>query len=299
MTGSLTGLPGFHRKFDLPFAQVIHTEAPYYLRRPDPAMSEAAFTAHCVAKLEEVIEAEGADNIAAFIGEPVLGTGGLVPPPEGYWAAIQEVLDRHDILLIADEVVTGFGRLGSMFGSAHYGIRPDIITIAKGLTSAYAPLSGSIVGDRVWDVLMRGTDEFGPFGHGWTYSAHPIGAAAGVANLELIDRLGLVANAGETGAYLQGALRDRLGRHPHVAEVRGEGMLAAVEFMADPEARRFYDPSEGIGAKVAAAMLERGVICRAMPEGDIAGFAPSLCLTRAEADLIVDAAAAAVKEVLG
>jgi L-2,4-diaminobutyrate transaminase len=299
MTGSLTGLPGFHRKFDLPFAQVIHTEAPYYLRRPDPAMSEAAFTAHCVAKLEEVIEAEGADTIAAFIGEPVLGTGGLVPPPEGYWAAIQEVLDRHDILLIADEVVTGFGRLGSMFGSAHYGIRPDIITIAKGLTSAYAPLSGSIVGDRVWDVLMRGTDEFGPFGHGWTYSAHPIGAAAGVANLELIDRLGLVANAGETGAYLQGALRDRLGRHPHVAEVRGEGMLAAVEFMADPEAHRFYDPSEGIGAKVAAAMLERGVICRAMPEGDIAGFAPPLCLTPAEADHIADAAADAVKQVLG
>jgi L-2,4-diaminobutyrate transaminase len=299
MTGSLTGLPGFHRKFDLPFAQVLHTEAPYYLRRPDPAMSEAAFTAHCVAKLEELIEAEGADTIAAFIGEPVLGTGGLVPPPEGYWAAIQEVLGRHDILLITDEVVTGFGRLGSMFGSDHYGIRPDIITIAKGLTSAYAPLSGSIVGNRVWDVLVRGTDEFGPFGHGWTYSAHPIGAAAGVANLELIDRLDLVRNAGETGAYLQGALRDRLGGHPNVGEIRGEGMLAAVEFMADPDGRRFFDPKETVGARVVAAMLARGVISRAMPEGDIAGFAPPLCLTRPEADRIADVAQDAVREVLG
>ena len=125
----------------------------------------------------------------------MLGTGGIVPPPKGYWAAIQQVLKKYDILLIADEVVTGFGRLGSMFGSDHYGIEPDIITIAKGLTSAYAPLSGSIISDKVWKVLERGTDEFGPIGHGWTYSAHPIGAAAGVANLKLIDELGLVDNA--------------------------------------------------------------------------------------------------------
>ena len=168
MTGSLTGLELFHKKFDLPLAQVIHTEAPYYFRRPDTAMSEADFTAYCVAELEALIASEGAETIAAFIGEPVLGTGGIVPPPEGSWAAIQEVLAKHDILLIADEVVTGFGRLGSMFGSEHYGLRPDIITIAKGLTSAYAPLSGSIVGDKVWQVLEQGTDELGPIGHGWT-----------------------------------------------------------------------------------------------------------------------------------
>ena len=136
------------------------------------------------------------------VGEPVLGTGGIVPPPEGYWDAIQKVLARHDILLIADEVVTGFGRLGTMFGSDHYGMKPDLITCAKGLTSAYAPLSASIVGNRVWDVLMQGSDEYGVLGHGWTYSAHPIGAAAGVANLNLIDSMGLVANAGEVGAYL-------------------------------------------------------------------------------------------------
>jgi L-2,4-diaminobutyrate transaminase len=134
---------------------VLHTEAPYYFRREDAPMSEAEFTAHCAAELEALIEREGADTIAAFIGEPMLGTGGIVPPPAGYWEAIQKVLRKHDILLIADEVVTGFGRLGTMFGSDHYGITPDIITIAKGLTSAYAPLSGSIVSDKVWEVLAR------------------------------------------------------------------------------------------------------------------------------------------------
>jgi L-2,4-diaminobutyrate transaminase len=190
MTGSLTGLELFHKKFDLPLSQVIHTQAPYYFRRPDAAMSEEEFSAHCAAELEALIAREGADTIAAFIGEPVLGTGGIVPPPAGYWEAIQAVLAKHDILLIADEVVTGFGRLGSMTGSMHYGLEPDLMTIAKGLTSAYAPLSGSIVSDKMWQVLERGTDENGVFGHGWTYSAHPIGAAAGVANLELIDTLG-------------------------------------------------------------------------------------------------------------
>ncbi|MDH3264397.1 MAG: aminotransferase class III-fold pyridoxal phosphate-dependent enzyme, partial [Paracoccaceae bacterium] len=237
MTGSLTGLELFHKKFDLPFAQVIHTEAPYYFRRKDPTQSEAEFSAHCAAELEALIEREGADTIAAFIGEPVLGTGGIVPPPAGYWEAIQKVLRRHDILLIADEVVTGFGRLGTMFGSDHYGIEADIITIAKGLTSAYAPLSGSIVSDRVWKVLEQGADETGPIGHGWTYSAHPIGAAAGVANLKLIGELGLVKNAGEVGAYLNKTMKEALGDHPNVGEVRGEGMLCGVEFVEDKAGR--------------------------------------------------------------
>ncbi|WP_299838313.1 aspartate aminotransferase family protein [uncultured Paracoccus sp.] len=299
MTGSLTGLELFHKKFDLPLAQVIHTEAPYYFRRPDQSMSEADFVAHCVERLEALIAAEGADTIAAFIGEPVLGTGGIVPPPVGYWPAIQKVLDRHDILLIADEVVTGFGRLGSMFGSDHYGMKPDLITCAKGLTSAYAPLSATIVGNRMWEVLARGTDENGVLGHGWTYSAHPIGAAAGIANLELIDKLGLVQNAGETGSYLNRTMRAALGDHPNVGEVRGEGMLCAVELVADREGRQFFDPAQGIGAKVVAAMLRRGVIARAMPQGDILGFAPPLCLTRDEADQIVGVTTKAVAEVLG
>ena len=299
VTGSMTGLELFHKKFDLPLTQVFHTEAPYYFRRSDRDMSEAAFSAHCAAALEALIDREGADTIAAFIGEPVLGTGGIVPPPAGYWAAIQDVLDRHDILLIADEVVTGFGRLGTMFGSEHYGITPDIITIAKGLTSAYAPLSGSIVSDKVWAVLEQGTDENGPIGHGWTYSAHPIGAAAGVANLRLIDSLNLVANAGETGTYLNAALKDAVGGHPQVGDVRGEGMLAAIEFMADCDAQRFFDASEKVGPRIAAALLEDGVIARAMPQGDVLGFAPPFCLTRAEAEEIANKTAKAVRSVLG
>ena len=299
MTGSLTGLELFHKKFDLPLSQVIHTEAPYYFRRPDPAMSEAAFTAHCVAELEGLIAREGADTIAAFIGEPVLGTGGLVPPPEGYWPAIQAVLKRHDILLVADEVVTGFGRLGTMFGSDHYGMTPDFITIAKGLTSAYAPLSGSIISNRVWQVLEQGTDENGVMGHGWTYSAHPIGAAAGVANLRLIDRLGLVENAGRVGALLTERMRAALGDHPNVGEVRGEGMLCAVELVEDPAPLRFFDPAGQMSGKVVAAMLKQGVIARAMPQGDIIGFAPPLCLDAEEADQIVAVTAQAITETFG
>lgn len=299
VTGSLTGLELFHKKFDLPLAQVIHTDAPYYFRRPDTDMSEAQFTAHLVAELEALIEREGADTIAAFIGEPVLGTGGIVPPPEGYWTAIQEVLQKHDILLVADEVVTGFGRLGSMFGSDHYGIQPDLITIAKGLTSAYAPLSGSIVGDKMWKVLEQGTDENGPIGHGWTYSAHPVGAAAGVANLKLLDDLNLIRNAGEVGAYLNTQMRAALAEHPHVGEVRGEGMICAVEFVQDRDKRQFFDASEKVGPRVASALMGHGVIGRAMPQGDILGFAPPFCLTEAEADEVVEKTARAVAETLG
>ncbi len=299
ITGSLTGLELFHKKFDLPVEQVIHTEAPYYYRRENSEMSEEEFTAHCAAELEILIEREGADTIAAFIGEPVLGTGGIVPPPAGYWSAIQSVLKNHDILLVADEVVTGFGRLGAMSGSDHYGIEADIITIAKGLTSAYAPLSGSIISDKVWKVLEQGTDENGPIGHGWTYSAHPIGAAAGVANLNLIDELNLVQNAGEVGAYLNGAMSDALSNHPHVGEVRGEGMLCAVEFVEDKEKRAFFDPERKFGPQVSAALLGRKVIARAMPQGDILGFAPPLCLSREEADAIVSATVSALKDVAG
>jgi L-2,4-diaminobutyrate transaminase len=299
MTGSLTGLELFHNKFDLPLAQVLHTEAPYYFRRDDLNQSEAQFVAHCVAELEAMIAREGPDTIAAFIGEPVLGTGGIVPPPEGYWAAIQEVLDRHDILLVADEVVTGFGRLGTMFGSEHYGMKPDLITIAKGLTSAYAPLSGSIVSDKMWKVLEQGTDENGPIGHGWTYSAHPIGAAAGVANLKLLDELDLISNADRIGTYLNDQMAAALGDHTHVGDIRGEGMICAVEFVKDRDSRTFFDASEKVGPQVAAALSKLGVIARAMPQGDILGFAPPFCLTQAEADEVVSKTKDAVKTILG
>jgi L-2,4-diaminobutyrate transaminase len=299
MSGSLTGLSLFHKKFDLPLAGVLHTTSPYYYRRDDLTQSEEQFTAQCATDLEEMIAREGADTIAAFIAEPLLGTGGIVPPPAGYWAAVQPILAKHDILLIADEVVTGFGRLGTMFGSPHYGMTPDIMTIAKGLTSAYAPLSGSILSDKVWKVLEQGTDENGPIGHGWTYSAHPIGAAAGVANLKLVDSMNLVANAGDVGAYLTEQLRQAVGHHANVGEVRGEGMLSAVELVKDRDNRVFFDAADKITPQIVAAMGRRGVIARAMPQGDIIGYAPPLCLSRAEADMVVTATADALAEVLG
>ncbi|WP_448952435.1 aminotransferase [Labrys neptuniae] len=299
MSGSLSGLAAFHNLFDLPKPPILHTEAPYYFRRADRSQSEEQFADHCAQKLEEMILAEGPDTVAAFIGEPVLGTGGIVPPPRTYWDKIQAVLAKYDILLIADEVITGFGRLGSMFGSDHYGMKPDLITIAKGLTSAYAPLSGVIVSEKVWRILERGSDEFGAIGHGWTYSSHPLCAAAGVANLEVVDELDLLANAADVGAYFKQALTDALGGHARVGEVRGEGMLAAVELVRDRDDRAFFDASEKVGPRVVAAMLENGVIGRAMPQGDIMGFAPPLCLTRAEADTVVAAAAKAVKSILG
>ncbi|KQU02107.1 aspartate aminotransferase family protein [Rhizobium sp. Leaf453] len=299
MTGSLTGLELFHNLFDLPRAPILHTEAPYYFRRLDRSMSEERFSQHCAEKLEEMILAEGPDTIAAFIGEPILGTGGIVPPTAGYWQKIQAVLEKYDILLVADEVVTGFGRLGSMFGSDHYGMRPDLITIAKGLTSAYAPLSGSIVSDRMWQVLVEGSDTMGVIGHGWTYSAHPICAAAGIANLELVDELGLVDNADSTGAYFRAELAKAVAGHKNVGDVRGDGLMAAVEFIEDKDDRKFFDASKKIGPQVSSALLERGVIGRAMPQGDILGFAPPLCLTRAEADIVVKAATGAIESVFG
>ncbi|MEM7069390.1 MAG: aspartate aminotransferase family protein [Pseudomonadota bacterium] len=299
MTGSLTGLELFHKKFDLPLSSVIHTEAPYYFRRKDRSLSQKEFSAHCAAELDRLIVSEGPETIAAFIGEPVLGTGGIVPPPEGYWEAVQAVLKKHDILLIADEVVTGFGRLGSMMGSDHYGIEPDIITIAKGLTSAYAPLSGSIVSEKVWKVLEDGTDEYGPIGHGWTYSAHPIGAAAGVANLEIVDRLNLVDNARDTGVYLNKEMAKALGNHENVGDIRGEGLLCAVELVKDREKHEFLDPANKTAPTIVAEMAKQGVIARAMPQGDIIGFAPPLCVSRTEVDQVVTVTRKAVETVLG
>lgn len=294
MTGSLSGLTLFHRKFGLPLEQVKHTEAPYFLHRADRGQTEADYATWCVERLEAMIEEEGAETIAAFIAEPVLGTGGIVPPPAGYWDEIQQILRKHDILLIIDEVVTGFGRLGTMFGSDYYGLKPDLITIAKGLTSAYAPLSGSIVSQSMFDVLARGTDEFGPLGHGWTYSAHPIGAAAGIANLQLIDQLGLVENAGEIGAYLTDQLRSALDGHPNVAEIRGVGMLSAVELSCEDGSS--FDPGRNVVPAIVADIAGKGVIARPMPQSDIIGYAPPLCLSREEADMIVDATKAAIFE---
>ena len=297
VTGSLTGLPSFHQHFDLPIERVKHTVCPHWYRKAPAGMNEAQFVAYCVDELEKMIAREGADTIAAFIAEPVMGTGGIIVPPKGYWAAIQQVLKKHDILLIADEVVCGFGRLGSKMGSQHFGIEPDLITVAKGLTSAYAPLSGVIVGEKVWSAIARGSQEHGPMGHGWTYSGHPVCAAAALANLRILEKENILGNAAEVGGYLLERLHATFDAHPIVGEVRGAGMLAALEFMADRDARKPFDAALKVGPRVSAAALQRGVIARAMPHGDILGFAPPLVTTRAEADEIVSIVKEAVDEV--
>lgn len=297
MSGSLTGLPVFHQAFDLPMPRVLHTTAPYYYWGND-GESEAEFSQRCAADLERLILLEGPETIAAFIAEPMMGTGGLVPPPDKYWDYVQPVLEEHDILLIADEVVCGFGRMGTNFGCDKYGIRPDLITVAKGLTSAYLPLSGAIVGDRVWEALEQGSDKFGPFAHGYTYTAHPLCAAAALANLAVLENDALIQHVAETGPYLQQCLADRLKDHPNVGEVRGDGMLAAIEFVADCETRTRFEPDKAIGARLSAACAERGLISRAMPHGDILGFAPPLTISSGEIEMVSDIVHEAVNATL-
>ena len=286
-SGSMTGLPVFHNAFDLPLERIKHTTTPHWYWGHAEGETEAQFSRRCAADLEQMILDEGPDTVAAFIGEPVLGTGGIIPPPEGYWQAIQEVLARYDVLLIADEVVTGFGRIGSWFGSDYYGIKPDLMTVAKGITSGYLPLSGVIVGEKVWNVLEQGAEQMGPIGHGYTYSAHPLCAAAANANLDIIERDGLVEQAGATGAYLQEQMHAAFDEHPLVGEVRGVGMLTALEFVADRDRRTAFDPSIKVGTRVSTACNQRGLIARAMPHGDILGYAPPLVTTREQVDRIV------------
>ncbi|RLA33517.1 MAG: aspartate aminotransferase family protein [Gammaproteobacteria bacterium] len=297
MSGSLTGLPVFHTAFDLPVRPVLHTSTPHYYWGAINGETEREFAQRCADELEQMIVDEGPDTVAAFIAEPVLGTGGLIPPPDGYWPAVQSVLKKYDVLLIADEVVCGFGRLGTSFGCDYYDIKPDLVTIAKGLTSAYLPLSGAMVSDEIWRVLEEGSDQFGPFAHGYTYSAHPLCAAAGLANLEILEDERLAEHVAEVGPYLLAALVDRLADHPFVGEVRGVGMLAAVEFVADRAKKVHFDIDKKIGPKLAEACLERGLISRAMPHGDILGFAPPLIISRDEIDQVVDIVGQAVDSV--
>jgi L-2,4-diaminobutyrate transaminase len=287
VTGSLTGLAAFHACFDLPIDRVLHTMCPDHYRDATEGTSEADFVATCVGDLERLIDREGPETIAAFIAEPMQGSGGIVPPPAGYWAAIQQVLQRHDILLIADEVVCGFGRLGAPSGSHRFGIAPDLMSVAKGMTSAYVPLSGAIVSEKVWDVIKRGSDAHGTMGHGWTYSGHPLGAAAALANLDIIEREHLVHRSASTGAYLLAKLKDALAAHPIVGNVRGVGLLAAIELVADRQPRRYFDGALKVSHQVVAAAMDRGLIVRALGYGDIVGLAPPLVTTHADVDDIV------------
>jgi L-2,4-diaminobutyrate transaminase len=285
-SASLSGLPGMHRSFDLPLDGILHTRAPYRLWEARADEDDAAFSARLATELEELILAEGPDTVAAFIAEPVQAAGGVIVPPAGYFPAIQEVLRRHDVLLIADEVVCGFGRLGTWFGSEVVGVEPDLITVAKGLTSAYVPLSACIVSEKVWRVLA---DRSGgaTFAHGYTYTSHPVCAAAAMANLDLIEHEGLREQAAARGVHLLRSLTDALAGHPLVGEVRGLGLIAAVELVAGKDPVAKFDPPGSMAARVAAECLERGVITRALPEGDSISFSPPFVITEAEIDEVV------------
>lgn len=286
VSGSMTGMSFYHAHMDLPVGNILHTGTPHYYWGANPGETEEDFSCRRADELEKLILKEGPDTVAALIGEPVLGTGGIIPPPAGYWDEIQRVLKKHDVLLIADEVVTAFGRIGADFGSSVYGMKPDLITVAKGITSAYAPLSAVLVGQTVATALSEHSDEVGPFSHGYTYSGHPISVAAANANLDVIENDGIVQHVRNIGTGLRDALADAVQDVPIIAEVRGVGMLAAIEFVADPATKTRFDAGLKVGARMSAACLENGLIARAMPHGDILGFAPPLVTTRDEIDEI-------------
>jgi L-2,4-diaminobutyrate transaminase len=298
MSGSMTGLSLYHDLMDLPVPAVLRTGAPHYYWGAEPGETEPQFSARRAAELEALILREDPETIGGFIGEPVLGTGGLVPPPAGYWAAIQAVLRKYDILIIADEVITGFGRTGRMFGSELYEIEPDLITVAKGITSAYAPLSASIISERIFRVIEDGAETAGIFPHGYTYTGHPICAAAANANLDIVEGENLAGNAGEVGAYMLGLLHEAFDGLPITGEVRGVGLMLAVDFVADPASRRRFNPALKVAYRVSNAARARGVITRPMPQSEAVGFAPPLVLTRADAEQIVDIVASAARQVV-
>ncbi len=299
MSGGLTGLPALHAGFDLPLPMIRHTRAPHNVWERHAGEDDDAFSSRLAADLEDLILAEGPETVAAFIAEPIQGAGGVIVPPEGYFDKIEAVLDRHDVLLIADEVICGFGRLGTWFGSEKMQMRPDLMSIAKGITSGYAPLSGVVVSDRVWRVISgEGAAQFGAFGHGYTYTAHPVMAAAGLANLELLEQEGLIARAGRLGAHLNDALRAAFDGFPLAAEVRGLGLVAAVEF-AQPAAGgwRRFSPEQAVAPRIVAAAREDGVIVRALPNGDAVSFSPPFTITEEEIDLAVATVRRAAEQV--
>ncbi|WMS40792.1 aminotransferase [Acuticoccus sp. MNP-M23] len=292
-SGSLTGLAPVHAAFDLPLPQVVRVRCPHHYHEAEQGESEEAFADRLVAELEATIVAEGPETVAAFIAEPVMGAGGVVVPPPGYFPKVKAVLEKYDILFIADEVICGFGRLGTPFGCDYFGVEPDMISVAKGITSGYQPLSAVLVGEKVWAAVRDKSDHLGVFAHGYTYTAHPIACAAANANLAIMERENLFANAGAVGAYFQEQLRARLGDHDHVGEIRGIGLIAGVELVRNRATSQNFAASEGIGKAFAAAALENGLIVRAMLNDSIA-MSPPLILTRDDADAIVERFAAAL-----
>ena len=293
--GSMTGLPAFHKSFDLPLPQFRHVTCPHYYRDAQPGETEAAFTARLAAELDQMIRAEGPETVAAFIAEPVLGAGGVVVPPVGYYPRIQAVLDEHDVLLIDDEVICGFGRLGTRFGAEAMDMKPDTVSVAKALSSAYMPISAVLVPDEMVDVFVEAGERWGLFGHGFTYTGHPVCAAVALRALELMEERDLYAHAERVGRYFQARLR-RFADHPLVGETRGVGLIGGCELVADKKTREAFPVTRGVGAYCQDRCLDHGVILRAL--GDTVAFCPPLIVTESDIDEILERFGRGLEETL-
>ena len=289
--GSLTGLESVHRLFDLPLPIVRHIDPPDAYHFPGLTATDYA------GKVDELIRKEGADTVAAFFAEPVMGTGGVLVPPNDYYAVIKKVLDEHDVLLVLDEVICGFGRLGTWFGAQRYGVVPDIITAAKGLTSGYLPMSAVIVGEKMWSTFEVEKSKLGVFGHGFTSSGHPTVAACALANLDIIEREDLVSRAGEMGHYLISRLRSALSDHPLVGDIRGSGLMIGLELVEDKAARRNFAPERGIAGRVFKTAIEGGLLVRALPANDVIAVSPAFTITTQQIDTLTARLGAALDRV--
>ncbi|MBN8944244.1 MAG: aspartate aminotransferase family protein [Rhizobiales bacterium] len=292
-SASLTGLPNMHQDFNLPLPGVVHVTCPHHYREGLPGETEEDFAARLAAELEEVIAREGPETIGAFIAEPVMGTGGVVVPPRTYFERVQEVLRRHDILIIADEVICGFGRTGNMWGSQTYGLKPDMVTCAKGLSAAYFPISATLVSQPIFDAMLVESDKLGNFSHGFTYGGHPVGAAVARETLAIYRERDIVGHVRRVAPRFQDGLR-RLSDHPLVGEVRGVGLMAAVELSMDKAARQPFPAQRKVAGHLAAAIHRRGVLLRAL--GDALMLSPPLIIEDTEIDIILAAVTEALDE---
>jgi 4-aminobutyrate--pyruvate transaminase len=278
---SLSGLVTNHRDFDLPIDRILHVECPHHYRYAEPGETEEAFATRLADALEQRILAEGPDTVGAFIAEPVMGAGGVLVPPATYFEKVQAVLRKYEVLLIADEVICGFCRTGEMFGSTTFGLRPDILTAAKALSSGYVPISAVLVSEKVHAAVAANSGKIGTFGHGFTYSGHPVTAAVALETLRIYEDEAVLAHVQSLAPKFQAGLR-RYAGHPHVGEVRGVGLIGAIELAADPAKRTPFDPAMKAGARLAEFALAEGLIVRAM--GDAVAFCPPLVITAAQVD---------------
>jgi len=285
-SASLTGLPANHTDFDLPIPNVLHTSCPHHYRFAQPGESELDFSARLAAELDEMIQREGPDTVAAFIAEPVMGAGGAVTPPEGYFEAINAVLAKYDVLFIADEVITGFGRTGEMFGTTTYKMKADTLSLAKQLTSAYFPLSAVLINEPVYEVLVDQSKKIGTFGHGNTYAGHPVGCAVAVKTLEIYQRDGIMEHVRKVAPKFLQRLT-RLAEHPLIGEARGVGLIGGIEFVKDKASKAQFEAKKGVALKSTSFAQEEGLILRALG-GDRVAFCPPLVISEAEIDELFD-----------